>query len=228
MVITDRRVLDRQLQTTMRQFEQTLGVVENIEKTSRQLKEALESGKTIIVATLQKFPVIEKQALIPRTSPWASVIIIRECSDGPLAAMSERRFRKMLSHLQQSVRVLSACILVTIFAVPPSLLAQTHVVSPADLQKEMLDASRARQRNLESVRQFLSSPRAEKALKSAHMDPAHVKTAVSTLSDQELAQLASRADKAQADFAAGRLSDRDLIIILVGIAALILIIVAVR
>src|SRR5207253_4419539 len=60
VVITDRRVLDRQLQTTMRQFEQTLGVVENIDTTSRQLKEALESGKTIIVTTLQKFPVIAK------------------------------------------------------------------------------------------------------------------------------------------------------------------------
>jgi len=65
IVITDRRVLDRQLQTTVRQFQQTLGVVENIDKTSRQLKEALESGKTIIVTTLQKFPVIadEVQAL---------------------------------------------------------------------------------------------------------------------------------------------------------------------
>jgi type I restriction enzyme R subunit len=61
VVITDRRILDRQLQTTMRQFEQTLGVVENIDTTSRQLKEALESGKTIIVTTLQKFPVIAKQ-----------------------------------------------------------------------------------------------------------------------------------------------------------------------
>ncbi|HKT48598.1 MAG TPA: RNA-binding domain-containing protein [Candidatus Acidoferrales bacterium] len=61
VVITDRRVLDRQLQTTMRQFEQTLGVVENIDTTSRQLKEALESGKTIIVTTLQKFPVIANQ-----------------------------------------------------------------------------------------------------------------------------------------------------------------------
>ena len=61
VVITDRRVLDRQLQSTMRQFEQTLGVVENIDKTSRQLKEALESGKTIIVTTLQKFPVIAKE-----------------------------------------------------------------------------------------------------------------------------------------------------------------------
>jgi type I restriction enzyme, R subunit len=60
VVITDRRVLDRQLQTTMRQFEQTLGVVENIDTTSRQLEQALESGKTIIVTTLQKFPVIAK------------------------------------------------------------------------------------------------------------------------------------------------------------------------
>src|SRR4029077_15771486 len=61
VVVTDRRVLDRQLQTTMRQFEQTLGVVENIDTTARQLKEALESGKTIVVTPLQKFPVIAKE-----------------------------------------------------------------------------------------------------------------------------------------------------------------------
>ena len=61
VVVTDRRVLDRQLQTTMRQFEQTLGVVENVDTTSRQLKEALEAGKTIIVTTLQKFPVIARE-----------------------------------------------------------------------------------------------------------------------------------------------------------------------
>jgi hypothetical protein len=60
------------------------------------------------------------------------------------------------------------------------------------------------------------------------MDPRQVKTAVSTLNDQELAQLAARADKAQADFAAGNLSERDLILIILGIAVLVLIIVAVR
>ena len=48
------------------------------------------------------------------------------------------------------------------------------------------------------------------------------------LSDDELARLASRVRTAQADFAAGTLSDRDLIIILIAVAALILIIVAVR
>lgn len=61
IVITDRRILDRQLQQTIGQFEQTLGIVENIDRTSRQLKQALEEGKTIIVTTLQKFPVIAKQ-----------------------------------------------------------------------------------------------------------------------------------------------------------------------
>jgi hypothetical protein len=130
--------------------------------------------------------------------------------------------------LKQSVRVVTACLLATIFAVPPSLLAQAHVVSPSDLQKELVTTTQLRQHNLETVRQFVSSDMAKKALKSARMDPEQVKNAVSTLSDQELAQLAARADKAQADFVAGNMSDRDLIIIILAIAALILIIVAVR
>ena len=58
IVITDRRVLDRQLQRTVRQFEKTLGVVQPIDQTSKQLQEALELGKDIIITTLQKFPVI--------------------------------------------------------------------------------------------------------------------------------------------------------------------------
>lgn len=61
VVVTDRRVLDRQIQRTVRQFQQTAGVVENIDTTSRQLKQALEDGKKIIVTTLQKFPVIADQ-----------------------------------------------------------------------------------------------------------------------------------------------------------------------
>ena len=130
--------------------------------------------------------------------------------------------------LRQSARVVIACVLVTIFSVPPSLLAQIHVVSPTDLQKEILNASQRRELNVEKVRQFFSSEMAQKALKTAHMNPEQVKTGVTSLSDAELAQLASRADKAQADFAAGTLSDRDLLLIILGIAALVLIIIAVR
>lgn len=58
VVVSDRRVLDRQLQSAVRSFEKTLGVVEAIDASSQQLREALESGKPIIVTTLQKFPVI--------------------------------------------------------------------------------------------------------------------------------------------------------------------------
>ena len=131
---------------------------------------------------------------------------------------------------KQCVRALTACVLVTLFAIPQNLFAQAaeHVVSSVELKKAAVDASRIRQQNLDTLREFFSSERAQRALKAAHTDPERVKKAVASLSDTELAQLASRAQKAQADFAAGHLSDRDLIIILVVIAALILIIVAVR
>lgn len=130
--------------------------------------------------------------------------------------------------LRQSLRMAIAVVLVAFFIVPTEAFAQSHVVSPADLQKEAVAASQVRQHNLESVQHLLSTPTAEKALKSAKMDPRQVTTAVSTLNDQELSQLAARADKAQADFAAGNLSERDLILIILGIAILVLIIVAVR
>jgi len=128
----------------------------------------------------------------------------------------------------QSARLAIAFALVVAFLFPGDLVAQGHVVSPAELQKQVMAASQARQNNIETVQHFLSTPTAQKALKSAQMDPQQVKTAVSALDDQELAQLAARADKTQADFAAGTLSERDLIWIILAIAALVLIIVAVR
>jgi hypothetical protein len=134
----------------------------------------------------------------------------------------------MPSLMRQFVRVATAGTLAIVFMIPQDALAQNHVVSLAELQSATVASTAARQKNIETVREFVSSPTAEKALKSAHLDAQQVKNAVSQLNDQELAQLASRASKTQADFAAGTLSDRDLIIILVAIAALILIIVAVR
>jgi type I restriction enzyme, R subunit len=55
IIVTDRIVLDRQLQNTVSQFEQTKGVVKKIDGTSRQLKEALSSGARIVITTIQKF-----------------------------------------------------------------------------------------------------------------------------------------------------------------------------
>lgn len=132
--------------------------------------------------------------------------------------------------LRQSSRVVAAFVLTAIFALPQNLVAEAaaHVVSPYELQQAAVKATTARQQNLDQVQQFFSSEKAQKTLKSARMSSEQVKNAIATLDDAELALLASRVHKAQADFAAGTLSDRDLIIILVAIAALILIIVAVR
>ncbi len=63
IVITDRIVLDKQLQDTIYQFEHKRGVVEKIDESSRQLAEALENGVPIIITTLQKFPFVSKQLL---------------------------------------------------------------------------------------------------------------------------------------------------------------------
>ena len=59
IVITDRRVLDQQLQDTIYQFDHTPGVVERIDKHSNQLAEALESGAPIIISTIHKFGFIQ-------------------------------------------------------------------------------------------------------------------------------------------------------------------------
>lgn len=56
IVITDRNVLDQQLQNTIYQFEHKSGVVQKIEVDSKQLAEAITKGVSIIITTLQKFP----------------------------------------------------------------------------------------------------------------------------------------------------------------------------
>jgi len=131
---------------------------------------------------------------------------------------------------KQSARVVTAFVLATIFAVPQSLLAQAtnHLVSPSDLHQAAIAATQARQQNITKVREFFSSAQAQQAMKSARIAPEHVKGAVASLNDSELAELASRVQKLQADFAAGNFSDRDLILIILAVVALVLIIVAVR
>lgn len=136
----------------------------------------------------------------------------------------------MQFEIRQFSRALTAAVLAAAFTVPSTLVAQApdHLVPPSALQQAAVNASHTRQQNVETVQKFLSSPEAQKALESAHMNPQEVKKAVAGLSDQEVAQLAQRANQAKSDFAAGQLSNRDLLLIVVFIAALILIIVAVH
>ena len=110
----------------------------------------------------------------------------------------------------------------------PSLFAQDHVVSSADLRKDVQSVSAARQHNLAQLDDLFASQQGQKALETAHVSLQQVQKAVASLDDADLARLSARAQTSQNDFAAGRLSDRDLIWIIVGVAVVILIIVAVR
>lgn len=75
IVISDRKVLDSQLQDTISGFDHTIGVVETIGegKTSRDLLNAINDGKKIIVTTLQKFPVIFKDVEETRGKKFAII-----------------------------------------------------------------------------------------------------------------------------------------------------------
>ena len=83
VVVTDRVVLDQQLQDTIYQFEHRLGVVQRIEGSSRQLAEALEGAVPVIVTTLQKFPFVSRQLLTmaeERGAPATGTLPTRRCA----------------------------------------------------------------------------------------------------------------------------------------------------
>ena len=83
IVITDRVVLDKQLQDTIYQFEHKHGVVQKIDENSRQLAEALESAVPIIITTLQKFPFVSRQLAKmaeERGETEAGVLKSRQCA----------------------------------------------------------------------------------------------------------------------------------------------------
>ncbi|MBA4416468.1 MAG: restriction endonuclease subunit R [Syntrophus sp. (in: bacteria)] len=94
IVITDRLVLDQQLQNTIYQFEHKQGVVQKIDKDSNQLAYALASGKNIIITTLQKFPfVVEKVGNLPNRR-YAVIVDEAHSSQGGEAT---RKMKEVLS-----------------------------------------------------------------------------------------------------------------------------------
>lgn len=127
------------------------------------------------------------------------------------------------------LRLSVACFFTSLFALAPqNLAAQTHVVSPSDLQQAATASTQDRAANMAKLDQALSSPVGQKALKEAHADATQVKNAMANLSDEDLARLAARADKAQKDFAAGAITDHMLLLIVIAIIIVIIIIIAVK
>ena len=118
--------------------------------------------------------------------------------------------------------------LVVALAFPPDIFSQAagqdHVVSSQALQQRLETSSAARQHEINMLTGFLSSPSAERAMRDARINSAQVRTAIPTLSDQELANLATRAASAQQKFSARSLSNDELLIIILIIAIVIIVV----
>jgi hypothetical protein len=111
-------------------------------------------------------------------------------------------------------RALVPAALVVTLAWPASTFAQAaatqptepdHIVSSQALQQQVENSSADRQKHIDAINDLLATPQAEQAMRDSHIDAKQVHDAVPTLSDNELADLAARANHAQQDFAAGLL-----------------------
>ena len=128
-----------------------------------------------------------------------------------------------------TLRALVPSALMLLMSVPADVFAATpaqdHLVSPQAMQKQMADSATARQKNIDTVNSFLSSPVADRAMRDAHYSPEQVKNAIPSLSDQELASLAARSTDAQQKFAAGALTRPELALIVIALVVLIVVII---
>jgi type I restriction enzyme R subunit len=106
IVITDRNVLDTQLQNTIYQFEHKTGVVKCIEKDSQELAEAITAGTNIIITTLQKFPFALKHLIEIPDRHYAVIIDEAHSSQGGEASrkMTEALVGKNVS-LEESEKI---------------------------------------------------------------------------------------------------------------------------
>jgi hypothetical protein len=133
--------------------------------------------------------------------------------------------------LRNAMRVCSMLLVASLAStgtVPVSAQENDHVVSSVQLRKDLQRTSEIRQANEAAVRELFRSEKGRETLKSAGIDYQKVDRAISQVSDEDLARMADRSREVQKDFAAGRFSDRDLIIIMLVAVGLILVIVAVR
>ena len=99
IVVTDRRVLDSQLQNTIYQFEHKSGVVQRIDKDSQQLADAISDGSNIIITTLQKFSfIVEKVGSLPNRN-YAVIIDEAHSSQGGEAS---KKMKQVLGNANAS------------------------------------------------------------------------------------------------------------------------------
>ena len=106
--------------------------------------------------------------------------------------------------------------------------ADKHVVSLGELGKDAAGPAETRRANEAEIRQLFATANGQKALKSANVDYDRIDHAVSAMSDEDVSKISNRARELDHDFAAGNLSDHDLLVILIIALIVIILIVVLR
>lgn len=103
IVVTDRTVLDSQLQDTIYSFDHTDGVVEKIDekKHSKDLRDAINAGKKIIITTLQKFPHIYREVENNANKNFAVIVDEAHSSQSGSSAM---KLKAALADTEEALR----------------------------------------------------------------------------------------------------------------------------
>ncbi len=102
IVLTDRRVLDQQLQNTIAQFEHKTGVVKKIKKNTEQLIEALVADTPIIISTIQKFPFI--QEVLDRMNEQNAAKVVMDMNDKRFAIVIDEAHSSQSGEAANAVR----------------------------------------------------------------------------------------------------------------------------
>ncbi len=153
VVITDRKVLDKQLQDTVAGFDHTPGTIVRVDKDSRQLKEALEGNAArVIITTLQKFPVVVNAAA-------------EEAARGEAKEVAGRQFAVIVDEAHSSTSGEAVKELKKVLGGPEALLAAAEQAeSAAEKAADASDvivqsaAHRGKQKNL-SFFAFTATPK---------------------------------------------------------------------
>ena len=130
--------------------------------------------------------------------------------------------------IRPRVRNVVALVLTTIVPVMSAVAAEDHVVPVSELHHAAAAVTQSREANLAKAEQFFTSEPVEKALRAVKLNGDQISAAVPMLSDDELAQLASRIDSVQTDFAAGALDNEHITYIIIALAAAVIVLVLVR
>jgi pyruvate/2-oxoglutarate dehydrogenase complex dihydrolipoamide acyltransferase (E2) component len=136
--------------------------------------------------------------------------------------------KSFLVSLMALLLILTPAISPTAWAQTPKAPTEQHVVSSAALQRAVAASVATRRAQVAQLESFLSTPAARRAMRKAGLNYRTVRHAIPLLSQEEVANLAARAGKAQQQFKAGALTNQQLTYIIIALATAIIVVIILK